>query len=69
MTTISVKQARDIDHANAYTVTTDNETYTIWTNDNGRGLWINGRQIEGTSQFDAGRHPDSAIRHYFATNR
>jgi hypothetical protein len=26
-------------------------TVTAWTNEQGNGLWINGKQIEGTSQF------------------
>lgn len=71
-TQISVRQARDIDADNAYyvTVTTDFDarphTYTVHTNRHGQGLWIDGRQIEGTSQFSIGRNAAAAYRRYFA---
>jgi allophanate hydrolase subunit 2 len=68
-TKISVKQARDIDATNAFTVTVQDEfetkTYDVHTNSNGHGLWIDGKQVEGTSQFSAGKNPASAIRRYF----
>lgn len=66
---ISVKAARDIDATNAYYVTItqfgESKTVTAHTNPQGGGLWIDGEQVEGTSQFHARRNPASAMRRYF----
>lgn len=68
-TIVSVKTARDIDATNAYYVTVvefgEKTEYTVHTNTHGHGLWIDGKQVEGTSQFNAGRNPAAAIRRYF----
>lgn len=69
---VSVKQAPDVDATNAYAVTvTDNLNGTTWTatvhtDKNGRGLWADGQQVEGQSQFSAGKNPAAAIRRYFS---
>lgn len=67
---ISIRQANDIDATNAYYVTTTDPigrttTVVAHTNSAGRGLWIDGRQVEGTSQFSAGRNAAAALRKYF----
>lgn len=67
---VSVKQANTGD-TNAYTVkiTDDligNQTHTVWTGPTGKGLWIDGRQVEGNLQFSAGKNPREAIRRYFS---
>lgn len=53
---VSVQIAADIDGANAHYVTiTDGDysrTVAVHTNRSGEGLWEDGRQIAGTSQFD-----------------
>jgi hypothetical protein len=64
MNTVSVKIARDVDQTNAYTVTKDGNQHTVWTGPNGTGLWIDGKQVEGTADFSAGRNPAQAIRRY-----
>jgi hypothetical protein len=69
-TKISVKQAVAIDHTNAYLVTVANdligtEQYVVWTGNDGKGLWLDEKQIEGRAQFDAGKNPREAIRRYF----
>lgn len=64
-TKISVKIAGDIDHTNAYYVTDSGGEHVVWTNSNGRGLWIDGKQHEGQLQFNAGKNPAAAIRRYF----
>ena len=68
-TKITLKQNIHIDAANAYTAIVDGEELTLSTNDNGKGLWINGRQIEGTSQFSAGKDPAAAYRRYLQNTR
>jgi len=70
MARVSVKQARDVDAANAYLVTITDELgnvtkQTVHTNDHGEGLWIDGQQVLGTSQFSAGSCPARAIRRHF----
>ena len=65
MPAISVKSDPHIDAANAYTVTVDGTTYDVHTNSHGKGLWIDGKQIEGTGQFEVGSNPAQAIRRYF----
>ena len=41
-------------------------TVTAWTNEQGNGLWIDGKQIKGTSQFYTnGRNVAAAMRRYF----
>jgi hypothetical protein len=65
-TKISVKSARDIDGANAYYVTVDGETVAVHTNQRGYGLWIDGKQVEGTSQFSVGKNAAAAYRRYFS---
>lgn len=62
---ITVKIAGDVDAPNAYAVTVDGTTYTVHTNERGCGLWIDGKQILGTSQFNAGEKPAAAYRRYF----
>jgi hypothetical protein len=64
MKNVSLKQARDVDHTNAYTVQMDGETHTVWTNARGEGLWVDGHQVAGTAEFSAGRDPAAAIRRY-----
>lgn len=66
MKNVSVKQAIDIDATNAFYVTVDGETVTAHTDPHGNGLWIEGKQVEGKSQFSAGRNPASAMRRYFS---
>ena len=67
---ISVRQTGDIDHENAFTVTItewgETRKHTVWTGPKGRGLWVDGKQVEGNLQFSAGRSPREAIRRYFA---
>jgi hypothetical protein len=67
---VSVKQANDVDATNAYTVTVteygETQTMTVHTNSHGNGLWINGQQTLGTTQFRAGKNAAAAIRRYFA---
>lgn len=67
---VSVRQAGDIDHTNAYavTVTEFDETteHVVWTGNDGKGLWIDGHQVEGRSQFSAGKNASAAIRRYFS---
>lgn len=69
MSKVSVKQAPHIDHTNAYTVTEDNygvvKEWIVWTGTDGKGLWLNGKQVEGRAQFDAGNNASAAIRRYF----
>ena len=73
MIMVSVNKIGHIDHTNAYSVTvtdiTGIQSYTVWTNRDGKGLWIDGQQVEGTAQFSAGNTPasaSSAIRRYFS---
>lgn len=72
MNKVSLKRANDIDHTNAYEVTVTNENlgiskkYTAWTGPKGRGLWIDGTQMEGNLQFSAGKNAAAAIRRYFS---
>ena len=70
---ISVKQ-NSSDFTNAYTVTetvdygagvVETNVFTVHTGPTGNGLWINGVQVEGNSQFSAGARPGEAIRRYF----
>ena len=68
-TKISLKRDIHIDAANAYTATVDGETLTLSTNDNGKGLWIDGQQVEGTSQFSAGKDVAAAYRRYLKSTR
>lgn len=67
---ISVRQAQRTDHENAYTVTItewgETRSHTVWTGPKGRGLWVDGQQVEGNLQFSAGRNPREAIRRYFS---
>jgi hypothetical protein len=67
---ISVKTARDIDATNAAYVTvktiTETNKYVVRTDARGRGLWIDGQQVEGLSQFNAGKNANSAYRRWFA---
>ncbi len=69
MKTVSVKQANDVDATNAYTVTITEfgivDTLNVHTGPTGKGLWINGQQVEGNAQFAAGKRPAAAIRRYF----
>ncbi len=46
-------------------LTDEIKVYTVRTNRDGEGLWINGIQVRGTCQFSAGKRPDAAIRKYF----
>ena len=68
---VSVKVAIDIDACNAHYVIYINEygetkEVTVATNRNGEGLWIDGRQIEGTGQFDLNVKDQAAkLRRYF----
>ena len=68
---ISIKQNIHIDAANAYDVTvTDYLTgqktnYEVHTDSNGNGLWVDGKQVVGLSQFNCGKKPTDAIRRYF----
>lgn len=65
---VSVSKAKDVDAPNAYrVVVTDSgevlEDVTVNTNNQDEGLWIDGQQIEGTSQFEfVGSH---SYRSYF----
>lgn len=54
---VSVQTATDIDGANAYYVTITDDyseprTVAVHTNRSGEGLWEDGRQVAGKSQFD-----------------
>ena len=68
-TKISVKVARTVDRTNAHEVTIidrmgETTIKTAWTNKGGEGLWVDGDQVMGTSQF---RFDGTAsIRAYFA---
>ena len=68
-TKVSVKRANDVDATNAYTVTVTEygqaTTHHVHTGPAGKGLWIDGKQVEGNMQFNAGKNPSSAIRRYF----
>ena len=66
MAKISVKTTKVIDHTNAAIVTVDGEKYTVWTNETGRGLWVNGKQEAGTAEFSAGKNAAAAYRRYFS---
>ena len=67
-TKVSVKQANDIDAANAYyvtltdTLTGEVEEFTVHTNADGDGLWKNDQQIAGTSQFSLRGIADKASK-------
>jgi hypothetical protein len=67
---VSVKQAPQIDATNAFTVAItehgETRTVTVNTGPKGRGLWIDGEQVEGNMQFSAGKDPAAAIRRYFS---
>jgi len=66
---ITIRQCRDVDAANAFlvTITTDLDTrqHNVHTNPRGEGLWVDGVQVLGTCQFRAGKNPREAIRRYF----
>jgi hypothetical protein len=70
-TKISVKKSQYSNDVYNVTVTTklygepETKTFSVETNGNGEGLWIDGRQVEGTSQFSGGKNPAAAIRRYF----
>jgi len=67
---VSIKRANDVDATNAYTVTIQQwgmtDVQNVHTGPNGRGLWVNGQQVEGNAQFRAGKNPAAAIRRYFS---
>lgn len=67
---VSVKQAGDVDHTNAYTVTVTEygltDQHIAWTGSDGQGLWVDGQQVAGRAQFRAGSNPSAAMRRYFA---
>lgn len=67
---VSVRKANDIDHTNAhYVIVVDmagTQYHTVWTGPKGNGLWIDGRQVEGNAQFNAGKNAAAAIRRYFS---
>lgn len=72
MTTVNVKQTKKVDAENAYVVqvteddSNEPKVYDIHTNEKGRGLWIDGRQIEGTGQFNLNVKDKAAkLRRYF----
>ncbi len=72
MPKVSVKIAPKIDAENAYNVEVLEEyedkptSFTVHTNRQGRGLWIDGKQVEGTGQFDLHVKDKAAkIRRYF----
>lgn len=48
---IKVKTAGDIDRTNAHYVTVDEKTEAWGTGPDGRGLYIDGHQVLGGSQF------------------
>jgi hypothetical protein len=70
---VSVTKASDIDAPNAYYVECtdwldgEETTYTVHTNAQGDGLWVNGRQREGIAQFSLRniRNKAAKIRRYF----
>lgn len=65
----SVHAALDVDATNAYNVEVDGHFIgTVHTDSHGHGLWIDGCQVEGTSQFDAGKSAREAIRRYVERN-
>lgn len=72
---LSVKRNKTVDAPNAYTVTVTSDEptfgckleYEVHTSERGEGLWIDGKQCEGTTQFHAGKQPREAIRRYFLT--
>jgi hypothetical protein len=70
VSTVSVKKANDVDATNAYTVTVtelgETETHTVHTDQDGKGLYQDGKQIEGRGQFDAGKDAAAAIRRYYS---
>ncbi len=39
----------------------------VSTNDQGEGLWVDGLQLFGTSQFSGGKNIREAIRRHFAS--
>lgn len=67
---ISIREAHDIDAENAYRVATDEKIVVVHTNEKGNGLWVDGRQVEGTSQFSLRGVSDKAakIRRYFSND-
>ncbi len=73
MSAVSVKQANDVDHENAFYVTRKEngltEKFVAWTGKDGKGLWVDygagAKQIEGRAQFSAGTNAGAAIRRYF----
>jgi len=63
-----------IDATNAYDVTfltgfkypySGEENFTVHTDPHGNGLWVNGKQAEGTCQFRGGKNVREAMRRYF----
>jgi len=72
MIKIRLKVANDIDRHNAYTAKIiampldDVLILTLWTDSRGQGLWINGMQALGTSQFDIGKNAAAAYRRYLS---
>lgn len=67
---ISVREAYNIDAENAYRVTAAEKTVVVHTNESGNGLWIDGQQVEGTSQFSLRGVSDkpAKIRRYFSND-
>lgn len=66
---VSLRKNKSIDANNAYRVTTiddvtgEAEVMDVHTSSRNEGLWINGSQVEGTSQFTfVGSH---SYRSYF----
>jgi hypothetical protein len=66
--TVSMKQALS-EQANAYHVTVSGPAgthkYTAHTGPKGKGLWIDGEQVEGNAQFSAGKNPRETMRRWF----
>lgn len=60
--TIKVTPAGDIDRENAHYVTVDGTTYALGTDREGNGLWVDGKQVLGTSQFTLNGVKDKAAK-------
>lgn len=73
-TRISVKQDIHSNQENGYIVTVDNpytgekKTLHVNTDQHGNGLWIDGKQTEGTTQFRF-RNSNSYRRYFTAMNQ
>lgn len=67
-----VSVTKDKNYHNTWEVTIEDDfgvtTKKVNTNEGGRGLWVNDRQVEGTAQFSVSKikNPSAKIRQYFS---